>query len=67
MDNENPLNHDICPVCYWENDPVQNNNPDYSGGANDVSLSKARENYKVFGAIEDRFIQFVRKPFTDES
>ncbi|GHU76133.1 hypothetical protein FACS189461_3330 [Spirochaetia bacterium] len=33
---------DICPVCGWEDDPVQRNNPDYDGGANHLSLNEAR-------------------------
>jgi hypothetical protein len=32
----------ICPVCCWENDPVQRENPDYEGGANYMSLHQAR-------------------------
>lgn len=28
----------ICPVCYWESYCVQNKNPDYVGGAYDISL-----------------------------
>lgn len=54
--------YDICPVCFWEDDLLQNNKPDFKGGANRVSLNKARENYKKYGACEERFVQFVRKP-----
>ena len=28
----------ICPVCHWEDDAAQANNPDLTGGANDASL-----------------------------
>ncbi|MFV0456880.1 MAG: CPCC family cysteine-rich protein [Pseudomonas sp.] len=38
--------YEICPICNWEDDPVQSENPDYSGGANALSLSQARENWK---------------------
>ena len=38
--------YDICPVCYWEDDIVQLADPDFSGGANDVSLNLAKENFK---------------------
>ena len=58
--------YDICNVCFWEDDLIQMNNPDYAGGANDVSLKQARKNFKEFGACEKRFLQFVRKPFDDE-
>lgn len=33
---------DICPVCGWENDGVQNHSPDLCGGANKPSLNQAR-------------------------
>lgn len=37
---------DICETCGWQNDPVQNDDPDYKGGANDMSLNEAKEVYK---------------------
>lgn len=37
---------DICRVCGWENDGVQNDDPNYEGGANRMSLNQAREAYK---------------------
>lgn len=37
---------DFCPVCNWQNDGVQNDNADYEGGANHMSLNQAREAYK---------------------
>lgn len=35
----------ICPVCYWEDDPVQEEDPSYGGGANVMSLNEARKTY----------------------
>jgi hypothetical protein len=35
--------HDICGVCKWEDDPSQNNDPDYDGGANYISLNQAKQ------------------------
>ncbi len=32
----------ICPVCNWEDDPVQLANPCSAGGANGLSLSEAQ-------------------------
>ena len=58
--------YDICPVCYWEYDEVQNGDPDFSGGANDLSLRDAAINYSLFGASEYRFLEKVRKPFEQE-
>ena len=52
---------EICPVCFWENDLIQNANPQYSGGANLLNLNQAKIKYKQFGAIEEQFIDKVRK------
>ena len=37
---------DICDVCDWCNDGVQERDPDYRGGANRMSLNEAREAYR---------------------
>ena len=59
--------YDICPVCFWEDDPVAYKEPDKNvGGANNVSLEQARINYKEFGASEKDLIKYVRKPENDE-
>jgi hypothetical protein len=55
---------DLCPVCFWEDDPVQFD--DHKGGANKVILRTARENFRVFGASEHRFLDKVRPPERDE-
>ncbi|RVU00513.1 hydrolase [Mucilaginibacter limnophilus] len=57
---------DICPVCFWEDDGVQSDNPHYEGGANVVSLNVARKNYKKFGASEFGFLDNIRKPNSEE-
>lgn len=38
--------HDICPICGWEDDEVQNFDPNFSGGANLLSLNDHRMLYK---------------------
>lgn len=63
---KNTLEHEICPVCFWENDPIQNKQPEYDGGSNNMSLVKARENYHKYGAISTEFIRYVRAPNKDE-
>ena len=35
--------HDICVVCGWEDDPVQNDDEDWEGGANNLSLREYRK------------------------
>ncbi|MCQ2403933.1 MAG: hypothetical protein MJ202_09440 [Lentisphaeria bacterium] len=34
--------YEICPVCGWEDDPVQAKDHAYPGGANELSLKDAR-------------------------
>jgi hypothetical protein len=58
--------YEICPVCFWEDDPVQNEDIDYTGGANEVPLTVARNSFIDFGASERRFIQNVRPPMLSE-
>ena len=58
--------YDICPVCRWEHDPYQEKYPDHAGGANDVSLIQAKENYLRFGVCDERLAEFAREPFPQE-
>ena len=34
--------YEICCVCNWEYDDQQYDNPDYGGGANEMSLNQAK-------------------------
>lgn len=34
--------YEICNICGWQNDPVQNKDPDFSGGANERSLNECK-------------------------
>ena len=36
---------EICPACGWQDDDVQNDDPAFAGGANDVSLEQAQREY----------------------
>jgi len=60
------INHDICPVCAWENDGIQNFNHTFCGGANEVSLNEARENFKLFDVSNKDYLDLIRKPREDE-
>lgn len=66
LNTENNSLYEICPVCFWEYDPIQNDNPNYSGGANSISLFDAIHNYQKYGAISKEYISFVRKPYKFE-
>lgn len=45
LDEEPPGTYEICPICGWEDDEVQFNNPDYKGGANILSLNEAKKQF----------------------
>jgi len=66
LKHEPPGTFEICPVCFWEDDNIQYNNPDYEGGANDVSLNQAHKNYKIVGAISKEYLDSVRPPNESE-
>ncbi|WP_437201161.1 CPCC family cysteine-rich protein [Planctomicrobium sp. SH664] len=61
-----PGTFEICPICFWEDDPVQFQDPNSPGGANEVSLVEARMNFISLGAIDARTLRFVRRPASDE-
>ena len=63
---EPPGTYDICPVCRWEDDPIQFADPSYRGGANSESLTEARENFRSFGASSLRDKPNTRPPTEDE-
>jgi hypothetical protein len=48
---------ELCPVCYWEDDGMDQSNP---------RLEQARISYQRFGACEERWIHHVRPPRTNE-
>src|SRR5262249_62011638 len=48
---------ELCPVCYWEDDGMDQDNP---------WLGQARMNYRRFGAREERWINDVRPARTGE-
>ena len=38
--------YSICEKCGWERDPLQELEPDFSGGANRLSLNEAKKEWK---------------------
>lgn len=64
FDEEPKGNYDICPVCFWEDEPIIDEN--MPGGANKVSLVMARANFKLYGACTEDMKEHVRGPFEDE-
>lgn len=43
---------DICKNCGWESDILQEENPNYKGGANKMSLNEAKLAYKLGKKVE---------------
>jgi Cysteine-rich CPCC len=44
--------YEICPKCNWEDDPIQEDKPDFEGGANRLSLNEARRNFLLYGTSD---------------
>jgi hypothetical protein len=66
LEQRPPGTWEVCPVCGWEDDPVQFEDPSYEGGANQVSLAEARRNYLDSGAAAPGSAFPVRPPRDDE-
>lgn len=45
---------------------MQATDPNFEGGANKVTLTEAKRNFKAFGAICKDALQHVRPPFPEE-
>lgn len=56
----------VCPVCFWEDCSLADQEPNRPFGANKVSLNEARANFKKFGASQEKFITLVRDALVDE-
>ncbi len=57
-----PGTYDICKICFWEDDLIQFNDPDYKGGANNISLRQAQKNFQQLGYSEEKVKKHVRMP-----
>ena len=62
LTEEPPGTYDICPICFWEDDPIQYKDPVFKGGANRVSLIQGQMNFEKFDACEKDMTKNVVKP-----
>ena len=60
--------HEICQVCFWEDDGQDDHDATVvRGGPNkDLSLTRARNNFAAFGASAERHLGHVRPPHDEE-
>lgn len=58
--------YDICEICFWEDDPIQWDDPNYEGRTNNIALLRARENFLQIGACKEKMTPHVRKQKEDE-
>jgi Cysteine-rich CPCC len=61
-----PMTFAICDVCFWEDDPIQLEDPNYKGGANRVSLRQAQWNFILFRACDEKMTKHTRRPTKEE-
>jgi len=59
---------ELCPVCWWEDDGQDSDDPAaiHSTVNGDLSLHEARQNYQLCGAAHPRFVRYVRRPSAEE-
>lgn len=54
--------YEICPVCNWEDDPVQTKDPDLTGSANTMSLIQAKKNFFRYGTCSEPAKEYYENP-----
>lgn len=59
--------YELCPVCWWEDDPEQAKRPWAWGGANGISLVEAQQAYLLHGAVDANAVRRVRAPQPNEA
>ena len=59
--------YELCPVCFWEDDPSESRSLGFAGGANGVTLVAAQRTYLRIGAMHPSFLDKVRPPRPDEA
>ena len=52
---------DICTICGWQDDDIQNDDPNFAGGANTLSLNEHRKNFKEKRKINSNYVWWKPK------
>lgn len=50
--------HEICPVCLWEDDGSENLGSDRLSNCNGLSLIEARHTYERIGVIDEKMLKY---------
>jgi Cysteine-rich CPCC len=66
LDGAPPGTFLLCKVCWWEDDPVQFADPNYTGGANGPSLNQAKEFFHAIGVSDPELKGCERAPQPEE-
>lgn len=56
----------ICPVCFWENDVFTISDDEPSDENHGMTLNQGRKAFRQLGAVQERFLQYVRQPLPEE-
>ncbi|WP_147068603.1 CPCC family cysteine-rich protein [Terrabacter aerolatus] len=59
--------YELCPVCFWEDDPSESRAPGFSGGANALDLLTAQRTFLRIGAVHPIFVANVRATLPTEA
>lgn len=57
--------YDICEICNWENDPVQEKYPDWKIGANGIPLRQAQQNFIKYGNCDGIEEKYAGEPLSE--
>lgn len=63
---EEPGDYELCPVCFWEDDPDQKQDSAFESGANGYSLDFAKSSYAATGSSHPLYRFRVRRPLPSE-
>ena len=58
--------YDVCEICHWTDNAVQNTEPDYFGGPNWLTLNQARANWQKYRVVMTDKDKQERKEYNEK-